>query len=86
MNNDWKLKKLEISYTICHHKIKNDEGYDEWVGGYKGNISFNNTENESFSANISESQMHRIIDIIRETIINNAETMAEKIKKSLGDK
>jgi hypothetical protein len=79
----WRLKKFNIRETILYSKkrVPGTEPLDQ----YKGSIEFSNKEEESFSINLSKSEMEEILSIISSKIVDKASELQSKMVKSFGE-
>ena len=74
MNNEWKLKSIEIEF----------KEYGEYKGKYIGSIRFSNGENESFRFNLRDGMAKPYIDLMADDIVKSASDLGERLIKSLG--
>lgn len=75
-NKDWRLQNLRIDF-------KNGYSYDKTVDRYEGNITFANSEGESFTFRVDQFQAQKFLDIVGEEIVKTASTLGDKVAKSL---
>ena len=78
--NEWRLKEIEIRFERgFNHREKEEERHDRYVG----KIAFENGEGESFNLKIPESMTMDYLDLMRQDIVNTAESLGAKIAESI---
>lgn len=81
LNNNWKLKSIEIQFKKGYNFEKDPEKQED---RYEGMIKFENDEAESFSFKIKPNMANKYIDLIAQDIIIAATGLGERLKESLG--
>ena len=74
--DNWILQKIEIEF----------QQWGEDKGKYVGRIAFQNGDNESFVFKIRPEMAKPYIELMSKDIIKCAETLGERLTKSLGIK
>ena len=81
INNNWKLKSIEIEFCkVFDFEKEPEKKFDR----YEGVIKFENDERESFSFRVKPNKAQKYIDLIAQDIVMAATGLGERLKESLG--
>lgn len=81
INDNWKLKSIEINFQKGFNFESDPE---KQIDRYEGMIKFENDERESFSFRIKPDMAQQYINLIAQDIVVAATGLGERLKESLG--
>lgn len=74
LQDDWRLQKIELEF----------QAYGEHKGKYLGKIRFANGQYESFEFKIRPDMAESYIKLISKDVVKCAESLGDRLVKSLG--